>query len=138
MIQAGSQGTSGPRYLLLKATALYLPVRDDSVSLVIATPPDFIGRLTELVNERMLTRRPNTELGKERVGVILQRCLIGIIERWLARARQSTELNCLLLSDDERTGHLPKLVEDLACLIHEGWDFGWREYWSEEIARSEE
>jgi len=41
MIQAGSQGTSGPRYLLLKATALYLPVRDDSVSLVIATPPDF-------------------------------------------------------------------------------------------------
>jgi len=26
----------------------------------------------------------------------------------------------------------------LACLIHEGWDFGWREYWSEEIARSEE
>ena len=31
-----------------------------------------------------------------------------------SRAKQSTEVNCLLLSDDERTGHLPKLVEDLA------------------------
>ena len=80
----------------------------------IIVKPFEIGRLTELVNERMLNRRPNTELRKERVGVILHRCLISIIERWLARAKQSTELNCLLLSDDERTGHLPKLVEDLA------------------------
>ena len=80
----------------------------------IIVKPFEIGRLTELVNERMLNRRPNTELGKERVGVILHRCLISIIERWLARAKQSTEVNCLLLSDDERTGHLPKLVEDLA------------------------
>src|SRR5438128_8956909 len=80
----------------------------------IIVKPFEIGRLTELVNERMLSRRPNTELRKERVGVILHRCLISIIERWLARPTQSTELNCLLLSDDERTGHLPKLVEDLA------------------------
>src|SRR5713226_6307210 len=80
----------------------------------IVVKPFEIWRLTELVNERMLNRRPNTELCKERVGVILHRCLISIIERWLARAKQSTELNCLLLSDEERTGHLPKLVEDLA------------------------
>ena len=80
----------------------------------IIVKPFEIGRLTELVNERMLNRRPNTELRKERVGVILHRCLISIIERWLARAKQSTEVNCLLLSDDERAGHLPKLVEDLA------------------------
>jgi hypothetical protein len=32
----------------------------------------------------------------------------------LARAKQSKELSWLPLSDAERTGHLPKLVEDLA------------------------
>jgi hypothetical protein len=31
----------------------------------------------------------------------------------LARAKQSSELNHLLLSDEDRTGHLPKLVKDL-------------------------
>jgi hypothetical protein len=33
------------------------------------------------------------------------------------RAKQSNQLNCLTLSDDERTGHLPKLVEDLALRL---------------------
>ena len=46
--------------------------------------------------------------------MILLRCLPNIIEGWLMRAKQSKELSWLPLSDDERTGHLPKLVEDLA------------------------
>src|SRR5207253_9276948 len=47
----------------------------------IIVKPFEIGRLTELVNERMLNRRPNTELGKERVGVILHRCLNMLVVR---------------------------------------------------------
>jgi hypothetical protein len=35
----------------------------------------------------------------------------------LVRAKQSSELSCLRLSDDERTGHLPRLVEDLALRL---------------------
>src|SRR5207245_3432678 len=62
----------------------------------IIVKPFEIGRLTELVNERMLNHRPNTELRKERVGVILQRCISSIIKRWLARATPRTELNSLL------------------------------------------
>jgi hypothetical protein len=31
----------------------------------------------------------------------------------LARAKRSKELNYVVLSDNERTGHLPRLVEDL-------------------------
>jgi hypothetical protein len=31
----------------------------------------------------------------------------------LRRVKRSSELNQILLSDEERTGHLPKLVEDL-------------------------
>jgi hypothetical protein len=39
--------------------------------------------------------------------------LPGVVEDWLARVKQSNELNHLALSNEERTGHLPKLVEDL-------------------------
>lgn len=47
------------------------------------------------------------------MAAILQRCLPGVVEDWLARVKQSNELNHLALSNEERTGHLPKLVEDL-------------------------
>ena len=82
----------------------------------IVVKPFEIGRLTELVNQQMLNRKPTKRLDKERVGVILQRCVSSIVENWLARAKQSSDLNCLL-SDEERTGHLPKLVEDLALRL---------------------
>ena len=80
----------------------------------IIVKPFEVGRFVEFVREKMLTRRPAARLGKERVGLILQRCLTDIVEGWLARAKQSKELSWLPLSDAERTGHLPKLVEDLA------------------------
>jgi hypothetical protein len=83
----------------------------------IVVKPFEIGRLTELVNQKMLNRKSTKRLDKERVGVILQRCVSSIVEDWLVRAKQSSDLNCLLLSDEERTGHLPKLVEDLALRL---------------------
>jgi YesN/AraC family two-component response regulator len=83
----------------------------------IVVKPFEIGRLTELVNQNMLNRKPTKRLDKERVGVILQQCVSSIVENWLTRAKQSSELNCLLISDEERTGHLPKLVEDLAVRL---------------------
>jgi DNA-binding response OmpR family regulator len=80
----------------------------------IIVKPFEVGRLVDLVREKMLTRRPGLRLEKERVGIILQRSVARIIDAWLERAKQSNELSCLRLDDDERTGHLPKLVEDLA------------------------
>jgi len=76
-----------------------------------------VGRLADLLREKMTTRKPTVRLEKERVGAILQRCISGVIEDWLARAKQSKELNHVLLSDGERTGHLPKLVEDLVVRL---------------------
>jgi ActR/RegA family two-component response regulator len=83
---------------------------------IIVKPFD-VGRLAELVRTKLATRKPAARADKQRVGVILQRCLPGIIEGWLARAKQSKELSWLPLSDSERTGHLPKLVEDLALRL---------------------
>ena len=51
------------------------------------------------------------------MGAILLRCSTGIVRAWLTRAKQSSELNHISLSDEERTGHLPKLVEDLALRL---------------------
>jgi hypothetical protein len=79
--------------------------------------PFEVGRLAELVREKMNTRKPAARLAKERVGVILQRCITSIVEDWLVRVKQSRELNHLTLNDSERTGHLPKLVEDLVVRL---------------------
>src|SRR5271156_1110649 len=83
---------------------------------IIVKPFD-VGRLAELVRTKLATRKPAARADKERVGVILQRCLPSIVEGWLVRAKQSKELSWLPLSDNERTGHLPKLVEDLALRL---------------------
>lgn len=79
----------------------------------IIVKPFEVGKLTDLLREKMLSRKPAARIEKERVAAILQRCLLRVVEDWLARVKQSQELNHLPLSNEERTGHLPKLVEDL-------------------------
>lgn len=83
----------------------------------IVVKPFEIAQFTDLVRERVVNRNPIKRLQKERVGAILLRSTPAIVKGWLARAKQSSELNCVPLSDEERTGHLPKLVEDLALRL---------------------
>ncbi|MGA3107467.1 MAG: hypothetical protein ABSD53_23530 [Terriglobales bacterium] len=40
-----------------------------------------------------------------------------MIEDWLVRTKKTPELDRLHLSDDERTGHLPKLIDDLVARL---------------------
>jgi DNA-binding response OmpR family regulator len=83
----------------------------------IIVKPFEIGKLAELVHKKMLTRKPAPRPEKERVGTILDRCIDTVAAEWLARAKTSSVLNHLSLSDDDRTGHLPKLVEDLVVRL---------------------
>jgi DNA-binding response OmpR family regulator len=83
----------------------------------IIVKPFEIRQLTELVEERMINRKPASRLDEERVGAVLQRCVASVVESWLERAKQSASLNSLRLSSEERTGHVPKLVEDLAARL---------------------
>jgi|ERR1700722_10398008 ActR/RegA family two-component response regulator len=80
----------------------------------IIVKPFEVGKFADLIREKMLTRLPAPRLEKERVGVILLRCLPAMVAAWLVSVKQSKELSWIALSDDDRTGHLPKLVEDLA------------------------
>jgi DNA-binding response OmpR family regulator len=79
--------------------------------------PFEVGRLTDLIHERLDNREPHQRQPKERVGAILLRCSEEIIQDWLMRSKRSCELNHLELNDEERTGHLPKLVEDLSTRL---------------------
>jgi hypothetical protein len=54
----------------------------------------------------------------ESVAAILKRCMTSLVADWLTRTKESPELNHLHLSDEERTGHLPKLVEDLVVRLN--------------------
>src|ERR1700686_350908 len=82
----------------------------------IIVKPFEAGRLAELIREKMLIRKPAPRLEKERVRAILQRCMTVVVQEWLERVKQSDELNHVWLSDRARTGHLPKLFEDLVVL----------------------
>jgi DNA-binding NtrC family response regulator len=54
---------------------------------VIVKPFD-VGKLADLIHEKMLTRRPTPRFEKQRVGAILQRCMTRVVEDWLVRAKE--------------------------------------------------
>jgi ActR/RegA family two-component response regulator len=70
-------------------------------------------KLADLVQDKLLTSTLAVPTPKERVAEILQRCTNLIVEDWLTRVKKSAELSRVALSDPERTGYLPKLIDDL-------------------------
>jgi len=79
---------------------------------IIVKPFD-TSRLPELLIEKISAHKPAPRTEKQRVDVILRRCVPAIVNDWLTRAKTSEELNHVNLSDQDRTGYLPKLVADL-------------------------
>jgi hypothetical protein len=85
----------------------------------IIVKPFEAGKLAEMVHEKLVNRKPSARIKKERVAAILQRCTSGIVENWLTRVKKNKELNHVALTDKERTGYLPKLIEDLIVRLRE-------------------
>src|SRR5579872_1715647 len=83
----------------------------------IVVKPLQMARLAELIREKALRRIPTARVAKERVGEVLRRSVTNIVEGWLLRVKQNDELSRLALSDAERTGHLPRLVEDISLRL---------------------
>jgi DNA-binding response OmpR family regulator len=86
----------------------------------IVVKPFVVSELTELLRQKVLGRRPVVRVAKESVGAVLERCIPVVVGDWLKRAKKSHGLNHLQLSDEERTGYLPKLVEDLVARLSAG------------------
>jgi DNA-binding response OmpR family regulator len=90
----------------------------------IIVKPFEAGTLADLLSQKMLNRKPAARTTKERVAAILQRCTSRIVEDWLLRVKKNKELNSVSLTDIERTGYLPKLIEDLIVRLREPEIFG--------------
>ena len=76
-------------------------------------------KIADIVHDKLLTRKVAARTPKERVAAILQRCTSSIVEEWLTRVRKNKLLSQVTLSDKERTGYLPKLIEDLIVRLRE-------------------
>jgi hypothetical protein len=70
-----------------------------------------------IANTALLSNDKLQPTSIESVAAILTRCKTSLIEDWLVRTKKTPELNRLHLSDDERTGHLPKLIDDLVVRL---------------------
>lgn len=77
------------------------------------------GKIAEIVHDKLQNRKTASRTPKERVAAILQRCASGIAEEWLMRVKENKTLRNVDLSDEERTGYLPKLIEDLIIRLKE-------------------
>jgi DNA-binding response OmpR family regulator len=79
----------------------------------IIVKPFEVGKLADQLRDKMLSRKRTARINIESVAAILQRCKDAVVHDWLTRISQSHELNHIRLNNLERTGHLPKLVDDL-------------------------
>ena len=72
-------------------------------------PPALVG----LIREKLQKRGKRNVKNIERVAAILERNALATITEWLARVDREDELTCVPLSKEQRTGHLPKLLQEL-------------------------
>ncbi len=84
----------------------------------IVVKPVEIKQLAELVREKLLIQRPAEQPNKERVSEILDRCAALVVRDWLVRVKANPVLNHLALGDEDRTGHLLRLIEDLVSRLN--------------------
>lgn len=85
----------------------------------ILVKPFEIAILAQLVRDKIAIRKPAIKAKKERVAAILERCTNAIVADWLVRVKKNNELAQISLTDQERTGHLPKLIDDLIARLKE-------------------
>jgi hypothetical protein len=69
--------------------------------------------LVALIREKLQKHEEQRMMLAERVATILERDTQATISDWLGRVEGESELTCVPLSKEQRTGHLPKLLKEL-------------------------
>jgi DNA-binding response OmpR family regulator len=67
----------------------------------------------DIIQKKLSNPADRISVKKERVAAILERDSGPTIRNWMSRVERNEELTAISLSYQERTGHLPLLVEDL-------------------------
>ena len=83
----------------------------------IFTKPIRIGPLKELIRDRIANPQAIKRPRSESVASILERESEATTQHWLDAVEQDAELSCITLTRVERTGHLPRLMEDLVIRL---------------------
>jgi hypothetical protein len=79
----------------------------------ILTKPVEIDTIKDLINTRLTRPRPTKLVKSESVASILERESETTIRNWIGLVDADAKLASVSLSRAERTGHLPKLLDDL-------------------------
>lgn len=83
----------------------------------ILVKPFLIGSITELIRTRLADPRTVKRVKVESVATILERESDITIQNWLDLVEEDAELTCIPLSRTDRTGHLPRLLQDLVVRL---------------------
>jgi DNA-binding response OmpR family regulator len=75
--------------------------------------PMAIEKLVTIIHEKLEKRGKRMVTNTERVASILERDALKTTNDWLARVEREDELTSVPLSKEQRTGHLPKLLQEL-------------------------
>ncbi len=81
----------------------------DEILLKPMDPRTLLATIDRKLQDRVTRKLANIE----RVAAILERDALVTIGEWLSRVQRDSDLTCLALSSDQRTGHLPKLIQEL-------------------------
>jgi ActR/RegA family two-component response regulator len=79
----------------------------------ILVKPMPIPEMVALIRDRLAKRVKRRPTNTERVASILERDASVTVADWLSRVKCDTEVTRIALGDHERTGHLPKLLQEL-------------------------
>jgi CheY-like chemotaxis protein len=83
----------------------------------ILVKPMPIPDLIALIREKLSKRQTRALTIPQRVAAILEREALGTIRDWLTRVNGEDELVSVPLNSEQRTGHLPKLLEELVARL---------------------
>lgn len=84
---------------------------------ILVKPMD-VPELVETIQSKLRERGSRKPTNIERVAAILHRDTQVTIKHWLARVEREPELTAIPLSGEKRTGHLPKLMDELVRRLH--------------------
>ncbi|MGC2529026.1 MAG: response regulator [Candidatus Acidiferrum sp.] len=96
-------------YPVLQAAMTAILLQADQV----LVKPIGFGEITEIIRKKLSNPPAHTAMNKERVAAILERDLDVTIQMWMSRVDHTNELTAISLTYQERTGHLPLLLNDL-------------------------
>jgi len=85
---------------------------------ILVKPMD-VPELVALIREKLQKRGAQKRKRVERVASILERDKKATIANWLGRVCREPELTLVPLSDEARTGHLPKLLQEVVERLRE-------------------